>query len=283
MPQIGYIEPDTLAADRGYCRRAKFYHLECTSTDDHVFLSGLVSKKTRTVLEIPAGSGRNLSVWQQHGNCRVTVADIEPAMVAQLTARIDGSPHLKHIRPIVADITKLEGSLWGTTPQPYLFDLIVVPQEAFQLIATQNDAGQILSGLSSLLTDEGRLMVDLALLDKKAAPPFPPYYSPALPDGVEIHESSIPIEPGVTLRRARSQYHLGGRIRFLLKYELVGPDGIRDSWISEMTLNNFLIDEFRMIAASAKLSLLGVYSDYTTRPHDGKASRSVFLLKKRTP
>lgn len=257
--------------EAGYRRRAEIYHLECDATEDHAFLAQLTTSHVKTVLEIPAGVGRNLPVWRQFPGCEVTVADVEPEMVARLLRQIVADPQLTHVRAIEADMTTL--CLPGT------FDRIIVPQESFQIVANTENAIRVLARLERHLSESGLLMIDLARLDAEARGPFPSYFDPQLADGTEVEEWSRPLEGHQTLSRTRTQFRCRDGMRFRFKYTLTGGP----SWHSEMTLHNFQVDDFVQRAQAAGLDVLDIYSNYAMRPYYAHSARSIFLLKKFTP
>jgi SAM-dependent methyltransferase len=256
----------------GYECRAALYHLECGGTEDHAFLARLVGPHVRALLEIPAGSGRNLAVWRQYPRIKVIVADLEPAMVQHLRERIALDCDSEHVSAVQVDMT--------TLALPETFDLIVVPQEGFQVVARPENVVQVLERLRTHLSDTGLLMIDIAMLDPRAGPPFPEYYDPGLPDGVEIMEWSRSLEDGRTLRRSRTQSHEGSQVHFHLHYSLGGAHIPVRAWSSRMTLQNFPVAEFVSAADAAGLRVSNVYSNYECQPYDGRTSRTVFLLTK---
>jgi Methyltransferase domain len=268
-------DPSGVVTDVGYRRRAEIYHLECDGTDDQEFLGALASADIDTLLEIPAGVGRNLRVWRKYSHVTVTMADIEPRMVARLQAQIARHPDMSHIQAIEADMISLR--------LPRLFDLIVVPQEAFQLVASHDNAVQVLTQLRHHLSDTGRLMIDLAQLDPGVTGPFPAYYDPRQPDGARIQEWSRPLDDGQWVSRSRVQRHGESSVGFQLYYELRDRGRCTARWFSTMTLENFAVDDFVVSAREAGLDLLSVYSDYELCPYDGRSSRAIFLLTKRYP
>ena len=114
-----------------YKERAEFYEIEYATDVDQAFLYSLVTADVHSLLEIPAGVGRNLS-WLHATGRLVVVADRERAMVQQLSTHIQNRGAADAILPVVADMCDL--SLGR------IFDLILVPQGAFQLLLNSQDA-----------------------------------------------------------------------------------------------------------------------------------------------
>ena len=256
----------------GYRERAAIYHKECSNTEDHSLLACLAGSLALRILEIPAGVGRNLPVWQNARQAEIVVADIEPEMVRRLQDRIAQDPCLSHIRAVQADMTQLTVES--------LFDLIVVPQEAFQLIARHETAGTILRQLADCLTDGGRLYVDIARLAPTLDGPFPSYYDPSIPDGVSVREWSTDLGDSLLLHRNRVQQHVESYVGFRLEYTIHHRQSVPRRFVSEMTLCNFTRLEISRFAEQAGLEIVSLFSDYKFSQHSDASARCIYIMKK---
>ncbi len=267
-PEVSHSRP---TVPIGYKQRAAIYHLECDGSDDHQFLSQLIAPHVRSVLEIPAGVGRNLNVWKEHPNIKIVVADIENEMVKRLRIKIIADSALSHVEAVEADMTNLN---LGKQ-----FDIIIVPQEAFQIAASLESAPHVLGRLREHLSDSGRLVIDTCRLSPSSKGPFPAYYDPDIPDGIKINEWSKVLDTGQTLTRSRTQHHVSTGVEIYLEYMLdLGVD-IRQ-WSTRMLLSNFSDAELRRCAYESGLTVVDTFSDYDLESHDGISARAIYCLKR---
>ena len=261
--------------DAGYRERAAVYELESENSLDHNFLAQMVAPDVHTVLEIPAGVGRNLPVWRQFPDVNITMVDLEQAMVAKIRQKIRADEGLSHITAVRGDMKTLN---MGTQ-----FDLIVVPQEAFQLVATRWTATKVLEVLNANLSKDGRIVLDLARFDPSWDGPWATYYHPHERDGDEIAEWSLPMSQDTVLSRTRTQYHRDHAVHFDLKYYLKEGNRLLRQWRALMTLNDFAADEVVEWIQIAGLSVNATFSDYDGTPYNGRSARQLFILRKQSP
>ncbi|CQR59554.1 class I SAM-dependent methyltransferase [Streptomyces leeuwenhoekii] len=256
-----------------YAERARFYEVEYRTDIDRPFLRALLTPEVGSVLEIPCGAGRNLD-WLAVSGRQVVCADIEPAMVERVRERITAAGAGERVSAVVADLCELD---LGRR-----FDLILVPQEAFQLLAEPGQAERALHRLAQHLTDDGTLLLDLHTFQADRSgeqSPLPDYFDPAIPAGELTVEWTRPVDGHRWLSRARRQYDEGTVVRVEYHYQLGTGDRLIRSWRSRIRLRRHTLGELRSLAARSGLCVTRVASDYDGTPHTPGAARLVTLLQ----
>ncbi|MBM4792849.1 class I SAM-dependent methyltransferase [Streptomyces sioyaensis] len=274
------------ARQGGYVERARFYEVEYRTTVDQEFLKGLVTDKVQSVLEIPCGAGRNLD-WLLATGRQVLCADLEPAMVQRVGERIAAAGATDRATAAQADLRKLD---FGRR-----FDLILVPQEAFQLVEAPGDAEQALSALARQLAPGGTLLLDLHTFaadkhdrrDKQDRhhqnPALPDYFDPAIEDGTLFHEWRRTLQGPRWLERSRRQHDEGGaRTRIDYHYRLGEDERVLDRWESWIRLRRYTREEIAGLAGQAGLRIAGMARDYSGTPWTPGAARMITLLRSAT-
>lgn len=129
-----------------YSDRACFYYEETYSDIDHSFLRDMIQLYSiNSVLDIPCGSGRNLSMLAQ--SCELAMfCDIEDNMVYQVDDRIKNS-NLKNCTCFRADINNyhLQDKV----------DMTIVMRQALQLFPPE----KINSILENLLSNTSKILI----------------------------------------------------------------------------------------------------------------------------
>lgn len=256
-----------------YAERARFYEVEYRTDIDRPFLRSLLTPEVRSVLEIPCGAGRNLD-WLADSGRQVVCADIEPAMVERVRERITAAGAGERVSAVIADLCELD---LGRR-----FDLILVPQEAFQLLAEPGQAERALHRLAQHLTRDGTLLLDLHTFraDRPGVrSPLPDYFDPAVPAGELTVEWTRPVDGRRWLSRARRQHDEGTAVRVEYHYQLGAGNRLISSWQSEIRLRRHTLGELRSLAAHAGLRVTQVASGYDGTPHTPGAARLVTLLR----
>ncbi|MFH9426357.1 class I SAM-dependent methyltransferase [Streptomyces sp. NPDC017529] len=266
------------APDTGYRRRAHFYDVEYRTTEDHGYLQRLVTDRVRSILEIPSGSGRNAD-WLIAAGRRVVCADLEPGMVDQVRARIEKAAAQDRVTAVQADMRELD--------LPERFDLILVPQEAFQLLHEPGDAERALPRLASHLRPGGTLLLDLHTFDSDGSragsrardvSPLPDYFDPRLAEGRVVTEWRRPVPPTGWLERARSQHSEGSRMRIVYDYRFGEGDRELDRWTSSIRMRRYTADGIADLAARSGLRIQRMALDYAGTPWVPGAARMVTHL-----
>lgn len=258
----------------GYEERARYYEVEYQARNDQGFLRSLVTGDVRAILEIPCGAGRNLG-WLMETGRDVVLADLEPMMVRRVQDRVRRAGATDRVRCVVADLRTLDLDT--------RFDLILVPQEAFQLLTGTADAVAALTQLGKHLRPAGRLLVDLHSFT--ADPHDEPdatldYFDPGQPDGVVIPEWTRPVPDG-HLTRQRTQWQEGSTVRIRYSYRLRSRDGTdAGSWQSEVTLRRYPLFEFSRVASRAGLEVVSARRNYAGDPYESGSARAVVLLQR---
>jgi SAM-dependent methyltransferase len=255
-----------------YAGRARYYEVEYQAKNDQLFLRSLVTDRVRAILEIPCGTGRSLG-WLAETGREIVLADLEPEMVRRAQERVRQLGVTGRVRCVVADLR--------TIHLGRRFDLVLVPQEAFQLLSGTVDAVAALSQLRRHLRPGGTLVVDLHSFaaDPHAEPDAAlDYFDPGQPDGVMIPEWTRPVADG-QLTRQRTQWQRGSTVRIGYSYTLRGPDGTAaDSWQSEVVLRRYRLPEFSALATRAGLRVRQVLRNYAGHPYLPGSARAVVLL-----
>jgi SAM-dependent methyltransferase len=255
-----------------YKERAEFYETEYATDVDQAFLCSLVTADVHSLLEIPAGVGRNLS-WLHATGRLVVVADRERAMVQQLSTRIQSRGAADSIRPVVADMCDL--SLGR------VFDLILVPQGAFQLLLNSQDALRALRGFRRHLAHDGRLLIDLATFQSDICGDEhirPSYYDPSIPNGQLVAEWSRVLPAGGTLTRARIQC-LQEEMLTTTFYYTFQRNEQKEHLIFVMKSRRYSSEQFLVLCHQAGLIPRHIYRNYSYDPYLSVGHRMIFLLE----
>ncbi len=256
-----------------YKERAEFYETEYATDVDLAFLCSLVTADVHSILEIPAGVGRNLS-WLYATRRLVVVADQETAMVQQLSARIQSMGMADYIQPVVADMRNLSLG--------QVFDLILVPQGAFQLLPNPQDALRALSRFRCHLAHNGRLLIDLATFQTDICGDEhirPSYYDPSIPNGQLIAEWTRVLQTGGTLTRARIQCLQEEMLTTTFYYTLRANEQ-EEHLTFVMKSRRYCYEQLLALCHQAGLVPRHVYRNYSYDPYLSFGHRMVFLLER---
>lgn len=257
-----------------YSQRASFYDVEYADSVDHGFLRSLVNARTRSILEIPCGAGRNIQVLAAAGQ-RLVAVDREPAMIERVRRHLARRHDLANVEAVVGDMCTLQ--------LEENFDLIIVPRECFQLLLNDVDAAEALKRFAAHLNPDGQLLVDLATF--AAGKPGtrnlqPVYYDPEIADGITTQEWRRPLPTGDFLERSRTQYHLSGDlIEFHFFYRTLRADKSEEASSSLLRLRRYDVDTFCQLARSAGLFPEAIWGDYDKTPYMPGDARMVCLLR----
>ena len=256
----------------GYAERAAFYETEYATTADHAFLRALVTPEVRTILEVPAGVGRNLD-WLSATGRAVVMADLEPVMIARLQGRIAERGAVACVTALVADMRYLS--------LPQRFDLLIVPQGGLQLLPGPEDALRALTSLHRHMSDTGRVVLDLATFeagvdgDEDARPS---YFDPIVPNGQLVHEWTRPLPDGRSLTRSRTQ-HLGpDTLTTTFFYRLEAPDGSVEESSFVMGSRRYRYEQVVLLADTVGLRVERICRNYRGDPYLGSGHRMIFVL-----
>lgn len=255
-----------------YRERAEFYEVEYAETNDQPFLNSLVTDGVRSILEVPCGAGRNVG-WLANTGRPVVCADIEPSMVERLKERVRAEGAADRIRPVVADMRTLD--LEAT------FDLILVPQEAFQLLTDRADALRALKALGRHLDRRSTLMIDLfsfAPDDRDDRSVYPGYFDPKMEDGRLVPEWTRSLPSGANLSRSRVQHHEDGTVRVEYFYSVTQAGVTLDRWRSEVRLKKYGPSAFRNLLQEANLEIKRAFRNYSREPYTPGAARMIALV-----
>jgi SAM-dependent methyltransferase len=259
-------------AENGYARRASSYAAEHAVTVDQPFLASLVDASVTRVLEVPCGAGRN-AAWLAATGREVVLVDREPRMVAETERVLARVGRGAGGRAAVGDMRRLDLDA--------RFDLILVPQEGFQMVTGDADARSALRSLARHLAPGGRLLIDLATFeaaeDDADARVAPRYFDPRQPDGQRVTEWVRPLPGGGRLRRARTQYRDTEHVRVRFEYDRAALDGESETWTSTVELRRHDPARFLELLAGAGLHPLEVLRDYDRRPFAGTGTRMITL------
>ncbi|WP_327358355.1 class I SAM-dependent methyltransferase [Streptomyces sp. NBC_01304] len=262
--------------EAGYEQRARYYEVEYRTTVDQAFLQSLVTDTTTSILEIPCGAGRNTD-WLIAAGRETVCVDLEPAMVRRVRDRIAAAGANALVTAVQADLRELD---LGRR-----FDLIIVPQEAFQLVESHQDAERALRRLAHHLAPGGSLLLDLHSFGPDNAPggqgtsALPDYFDPALPDGLPVTEWRRDIAPSGWLERSRVQHDEGTHMRIDYLYRRGEGDRVQEQWQSSIRLRRYRRPEVEAMADRADLYIDRTARDYTGAPWTPGSARMITLLR----
>ncbi|MDI3418013.1 class I SAM-dependent methyltransferase [Streptomyces luteolus] len=263
---------DSAAPEAGYEQRAQFYEVEYRTTVDQAFLSSLVTDSVTSILEIPCGSGRNTD-WLISTGRAVTCADLEPAMVERVRERIMAAGAGDRLTAVQGDMCELD---LGRR-----FDLILVPQEAFQLVAGAGDAERALDRLTRHLAPDGTLLLDLYSFsqDGRDGSALPDYFDPEVPDGKPVTEWRRQLQPSGWLERSRLQRAEGAHMRVDYSYRRGEGDTVHERWQSSIRLRRYSREQVEKLVGGAGLRIERMLRDYSGTPWVPGSARMITLLR----
>ncbi|SEM94767.1 class I SAM-dependent methyltransferase [Lihuaxuella thermophila] len=255
-----------------YQERAQFYDVEYVTDVDQHFLQSLVSSDVYSILEVPCGSGRNVS-WLAETGCFVTQVDLEKSMVDKVKEKIKQANRQDRMLAIVSDMRDMN--------LEREFDLVLVPQEAFQLLANEHDAIKALLSFRKHLSMDGTIMIDLATFSHKSKSHIgPSYYDPSFPNGELIREWTRQLPNGKSLTRSRIQHDLPSSLIVEFFYEIEGNNQ-KETYVTNMLLRKYDFDHFRSLCKETALEVTEVYGDYNRASYTTDSERMILLLKKK--
>lgn len=268
-----YEAMDACGQSIGYRQRACFYDVEYRAENDQPFLGNLVTEQVETILEIPCGAGRNVR-WLADTGRRVVCADLEPSMVERVRWNVAELGAEDRITPIVADIRNLRLG--------ECFDLILVPQEAFQLLTDSTEASRALSFLRDHLSSPGTLLIDVHsftadLYGERES--WPDYFDPTAPDGVMIREWSRQVDDTRILSRSRTQHGENEIFRVVYYYTLNDGKETINRWHCEVRLLRHDPWTVAKLAEEVGLRVARSFRNYAGDAYMPGAARAVMLLE----
>ena len=258
--------------------RATFYEVEYNTSADHRWFKHLLQEGVQTVLEIPCGVGRNLDCWLGTGR-QVVMADLEPAMVARLTQRIEahGPEAKRFLTPAVANMCSFY--------LPHTFELIVVPQGGFQLLQSEEEALAALHQFHLHLAPQGLVSIDLATFQAGPAEDEairPSYFNSQAPNGVLCHDWTRELPTGGTLSRAHTQWLTEEELQTHFFYTRSIPHPTAEAERRQDTLviqsRRYTKECFLALARRANFRTIAVYRNYDGASYEGWGYRMIFLL-----
>ncbi|PRZ13620.1 hypothetical protein CLV36_108117 [Laceyella sediminis] len=161
------------------------------------------------------------------------------------------------------------------------FDLVLVPQEAFQLLTNERDAIEALLSFRKHLSINGTILIDLATYSPQTKSQIgPSYYDPAVPNGKLVREWTRQLPNGQSLTRSRIQHEMPSSLFLSFFYEIEG-NGEKETYVSDMLLRKYDLDHFQSLCKETALEVQVVYGDYDRDPYTPQSERMVLLLKRK--
>lgn len=211
---------------KGYTNRAKFYRVEfCESRDIDYYLS-FIDKDQTKVLEIPCGAGRltlDLAKRAKH----VTAVDLEPLMLESLQEYISTAGLSEKVDILLGDMTNIK---FGP-----IFDLIIVPSEALQLVPN-SEGTLVINCLMENLKPGGLLIFDIATFSNDYIG-NPDYFDPVTLGNYWTHQWNRNIPEIGTLSRSVKAEKNCERIKFEFLYKFLDDEtNVINEFTEEMIL-----------------------------------------------
>lgn len=256
----------------GYAERAAFYATEYATTVDHDFLKCLVTRGVRSILEIPAGVGRNLD-WLAATGREVVMADLEPEMIRRLSERIAEQGAGDRVSALVADMRSVD--------LDRTFDLVLVPQGGIQLLSDERDAARALALLRRHLAPLGTLLVDLATFEagpEEEDEARPAYFDPAVPNGLLVDEWVRRLPEGGTLTRRRTQHLDRSALTTTFFYTIETAEGGSEETSFVMVSRRYEYERVVALVDGAGLAVRRVCRSYRGDPYESVGHRMIFVL-----
>ncbi|MEQ9246235.1 MAG: class I SAM-dependent methyltransferase, partial [Nitratireductor sp.] len=241
---------------------------------DKDFLRSLIGPETRTILEIPSGVGRNVLSIAKSGRSIVAV-DREPEMIRRLKERLE-EQGLTEVEALVGDLCSLNLGR--------LFDLILVPREAFQLLHDTADAKRCLLTLRRHLSDRGVLLIDLSPFEPVSAEQSdlaPGYFDPAVEDDTWVLEWKRPINEEQELTRYRSQKrNPNSTIDITFRFLRQCRGATVEETQARISVRTYSAQEFAELCDMAGLQVVSFFGNYEREPYKAGDPRMLFVLAK---
>lgn len=175
----------------GYAGRARYYAAETGAVPEPSLLRELLTAGL-AVAEMPSGTGHFLPAYAAAG-AEVTLADACPEMLeaAQERAARRGTG-ITAVCAMIEDLPRETGP----------FDLIVIPNGAFNQLASVTSPGTVLYLVTQLLRPGGLVLAQVLTPGATCG-----FYDPALAEDRWIQDRHFPADGRRTVTRRRRQHH----------------------------------------------------------------------------
>jgi|GEM_PF-7036146 len=256
-----------------YKERAKFYDVEYLPLDDTKFLMHFLNNKNvSNILEIPCGSGFHLTFFFAFKDKHFHLMDKENRMIFLLKEKLKRLGNPSNISCSIGEFGKLKSKK--------KYDLIIVPQESFQLILSKNEALRTLNCFFKHLSDNGKLIIDLASFDEKSINVYscPVYYSISH-YGDKIHYNwQKGLANGNTLIRKSSCRKKNDTIWLTFYYLEIGDK--TSKFKSELKLKIYSKINFAQLSQMSGFKVHQLYGNYNLDLYKRHDPRLIWILKK---
>lgn len=257
-----------------YKERAQFYDVEYIDKRDWNMLKAYIIN-SNNILEIPSGSGRNVGLYEDlKSEQKVTLIDKETQMVNIVKEKIVNNKNM----------LCLEGDMLDFSLSNQ-FDLILVPQEAFQLLIEKDEAQKVLLNFKRHLAVNGVIIIDIyrfGVLEKNNKNK-PNYYDYNFSGKLKKDWSRK--YNGQVLTRWSKQCFDNDKgilsIEFIYKHVINNQEIKRYS--SCLNIKNYDMESFVSICGSCGLKIYEVYGDYQFKKYVSEDNRMIFILRGEQP
>ncbi len=257
-----------------YKRRAEFYDVEYIPLDDTNFLSSFIGDQVKSILEVPSGSGFHLEFLIGTGK-NIYMIDKEPEMIEAIKRKIEIHGQGKKVQAICG--------LMESYDIPQKVDLIIFPQESFQLLNCDKLVIETLCNAYQNLNINGITLVDIAVFDRNIKPNTkntPKYWHPSREEKLICLDWQRDINNERKLLRKSSYVETSENITFTFYYEVFCHDNCIDEYSASISLKKYRSEFLINLINETGFTIENIFGDYSHKKYELGDPRLIFILRK---
>jgi len=227
--------------------------------DVEFYLSKIIDNKTK-ILEFGAGTGR-ITLELLKSGCDVTAVDNAEKFLDKLQSRCHDFNNLK---PVLSDMLSFQSD--------DIFDLIIISYSTFQYLLDKDNQKNMFDKLSNLLSDNGRLYIDISPFTALGNP-LPDYY----PFYLKFHDelqADISMFTSYTIDKANMIQ--SWKDKYLIKY----LNGNEYEFIHYLSLRRIEIEEMYGLANNSGLKVNHLYGSFSGNEPNEDSANWIFEIVK---
>jgi SAM-dependent methyltransferase len=253
-----------------YDRVARFYDYDMglsAPEGDVAFYVKAAVRAGGPVLELGCGTGR-ISLPLVEAGCPVVGIDVSLPMLQQMSWKAShrlSSRSRSRLHWACMDMTHL-----GIEQS---FDLVVCPYSAFTYLLTDEDQSRCLSGVRTLLSAEGRFILDVFI---------PRYEFLCEPDDRIIFDYRREVGGGQALERHKTiEKDKTAQVNCVTRYYrlLTSSGSLVEEFTTQECIRYFFHSELRLLLKQEGFEVLAEYGDFGEQPYRYEARMMVFVCK----
>jgi SAM-dependent methyltransferase len=257
-----------------YKKRAQYYDIEYVPLNDTSFLGQFINNKMNSLLEVPCGTGFHFD-WLMSTQKKIYLIDGEIEMINIVKDKIEKTKKRQEITAFDA--------LMESFTLPDKVDLIIFPQESFQLLLSDEQAIKTLHNAYRNLNYQGVVVIDIADFDKRItinAENTPRYWHPEREENVVYQDWQRAINHELSLLRNSSYMDVSGVINYSFYYQIYKGLTCIEEYISSTQLRRYNYTSLSKLIAQTNFTVDNIFGNYSNKPYQVGDPRIIITLKK---